>query len=162
MMVESPCLVGEVTGNMLVLSAVGPTGERGEEVMRIMVRDTLAGLDCDLSPDGGRIAVRESRGDTIRILDVRGDEVSMVVSKNPDEIMQSGWIRQICWAASGRGFFLSNGSGLFYTDFAGHARELYRVGQYGLIWGQRPSPDGRHIAFSQRNKERNAWLVEHY
>ena len=156
---EDTCVVGEMAGDTLVVSRVGPAGGRGEEVARIRVR-AVSEWDWSLSPDGSRIALVEPRQDTIRVLDVRSHEVSTVVLRNANEIWAAGKIVRISWAPSGREFFLTGGGGLFCVDLAGEAREVYRGGDY--LFAPVPSPDGRHIAFTQENIELNEWLLERF
>jgi hypothetical protein len=156
---ESTCLLGETAGDTIVVSRVGPTGGRGEEVARIRVRDVHADWDWNLPDDGSRIAVVER--DTIRVLNLTTHEMSTVVLRNANEVRQTGEPVGISWTASGRGFFLTNSTVLFCVDLAGQARELYRTGS---ILSSPPisSPDGRHIAFNQWTRESNAWLLEHF
>jgi hypothetical protein len=154
---ESLCVVGEMAGDTMVVSRVGPTEGRGEQVARIRVRDVLESWGWSLSPDGSRIALVEQ--DTIRILDLKSHEVSTVVLRNSDEVRRLGEPNGISWAPSGRGFFLTTFDVLFYVDLAGQTRELHRT--FGVLSPPVPSPDGRHIAFQQWNPvEGNVWLLE--
>ena len=103
-----------------------------------------------------RIALVEQ--DTIRVLDLSSHEVSRIALKNADEVRRHGEPNSISWAPSGSGFYLTNWTVLFHVDFTGQVRELCQTG--GSMSSPVPSPDRRHIAFTQANGGRNAWLLE--
>jgi serine/threonine protein kinase/DNA-binding winged helix-turn-helix (wHTH) protein/Tol biopolymer transport system component len=176
------CVMAERTadGKELVFSVLDPIRGRGAELTRFDTEPD-GNYSWDLSPDGKRIAVAKQSGRKLDILFLDSHAVKTVMVK--------GWnvgvdrppagrdpVRgpDFHWAANGKGFYVSSGpfltSVLLFVDLEGNAR-IVREQKGGKVPGGRggfsgpwgvPSPDGRHLAILDWNRNRNVWLMENF
>jgi len=65
--------------------------------------------------------------------------------------------------SDGKAYYCGSGSpegaALLRIDMEGHVQVLWRQKGAAVIWGA-PSPDGRHLAFSEQSQNSNLWMVE--
>src|SRR5271155_2060301 len=93
-----------------------------------------------------------------------------VDSRNTERILEVplGWrISELSWTADGNALFAgvqseSTGYMIVRIELDGKPRVLLNRGRNQWIDAPRPSPDGRHLAFSQQTWESNAWLLENF
>jgi Tol biopolymer transport system component len=114
--------------------------------------------DWDLSMDGSTIAIPYHGGESARIrlvsLDTPGEREFTV----PD--LPS--LNRVAWGAFGKGLFASvnakpSGTELYWVDLSGGSRPLHRT---TIESWPAPSPDGTRLAFVDRTRDQNAWLLE--
>jgi hypothetical protein len=74
-----------------------------------------------------------------------------------------GWtILSLSWTADGNALFASTGFFIARVELDGRTRVLLDRSRNQVVDSLCPSPDGRHLAFSQRIFESNAWLLENF
>jgi eukaryotic-like serine/threonine-protein kinase len=158
----SSCVLSNWEQGQLIFYALDPVQGQGKELARTRL-GLSADLDWKISQEGFRIAVfggDQPRGQ-IRILDLRnGTEHNLQ--------LQHGWyIWSLRWAADGNSLFVaaqSKSTGYFIVriDLDGKPTVLLNRGRNQWLGFPCPSPDGRHLAFSQQTFETNAWLLENF
>jgi serine/threonine protein kinase len=156
------CILSRWEQNRLIFEALDPVQGRGKELVRTKLGQA-SDLDWSVSPEGSRIAVSSTDQlyEQVRILDLqKGAERNLQ--------LPHGWhISHLSWAAQGDALFAaaqSKSIGYFIAriELDGKSRVLYDRGRNQSLYGPCPSPDGRHIAFSQQTWETNAWLLENF
>jgi len=156
------CVIAEITedGKQAVVTAFDAVKGRGHELAQFE-SDPHAQVrycNCQISPDGTRLAVELGEEGRIRILSLRGQ---------PEQIIQPKGlqIRDYYWAADGRGLYVgSTGMGkraLVHLDLQGNAHVVRESYGNDFTWGI-PSPDGRHLAFMGWTDNRNIWMMENF
>jgi len=154
---QSPCVLGEQVQNQIVFTAFDPVGGRKGELARVDV-DPYTPVFWDLSPDGRWIAfvAREETRGRIRLVSLTGQGMR--------EIPVSGWthLQYLAWTVDGKALFVSAFASkdppLLRVSLDGKAQLLYK-GHHNLEYPV-PSPDGRYLAFADRNLDGNAWVIE--
>jgi eukaryotic-like serine/threonine-protein kinase len=158
------CVIGEPSedGKQMIVTILDPRRGRGAELFRFDV--SASGNDVTwwlaISPDGRRLAATRSAAGPIYILSLSG------------EILQqfdvTGWndVQAFIWAADGKGLFVTagirNGRELLHVDLQGNAQALWEnTGASGETLAK-PSPDGRHLAFSSWATSGNMWMMEDF
>jgi Tol biopolymer transport system component len=115
-----------------------------------------------ISPDGSWVAVTDLGilDGQVRILNLT-NSVEHVVS-----LVSQGRVREVNWAADGKSLFGAGGLGtdavILQIDLNGTTQVVINRGKDHRLFAPRPSPDGRHLAFSQVTWESNAWLLENF
>ena len=75
-------------------------------------------------------------------------------------------LRDLCWAADGRSLFvlgLTNYNDvILHIDLDGKTQLVLDRGKDHATYAALPSPDGRHLAFSELTWESNNWLLENF
>jgi Tol biopolymer transport system component len=70
------------------------------------------------------------------------------------------------WAADGDSLFAVGSQDpdfiILQIELNGKTHVIINRGKGHLLDSPRPSPDGRHLAFSQYTWESNAWLLENF
>jgi serine/threonine protein kinase len=154
------CVLGELEGDELRLSAFDSNQGPGPELLRIPVTPSPWYLDWDLSPDGRRAALPRWDG-KIRVADLSdGSIVDIPVDKSC--IVQSA-----AWAATGDGLFATASCPgkvfhrLLYVELTGKTH-LLRASPNEWFSCPVPSPDGKHLAFALKPQQTDAWLMEKF
>jgi len=157
------CAIAEITedGKQAVVTAFDPLKGRGRELARIE-RDPNTQVrycDCQISPDGTRLAV-DLRGEgPIRILSLRGQPEQIV---QPKGLVLRG---NYHWAADSKALYVNSiamgKSSLVHVDLQGNAHIVQEQSRSDSTWGI-PSPDGRHLAFMGWTDNRNMWMMENF
>jgi eukaryotic-like serine/threonine-protein kinase len=115
-----------------------------------------------IAPDGSRLAVTDSRrvAGKVHIIDLANSKDHLIV------LVPSWYVWDVTWAADGNSLLAagSNAPNFFVLqiELSGQTHVLINQGKDHLIQLLRPSPDGRHLAFSQLTWESNAWLLENF
>jgi hypothetical protein len=134
-----------------------PIAGKGRELARTAWTDSRTG-DWDLSMDGSTVAIPEHGGETARVrlvgLDKAGErELAIPGLRN---------LKGVVWSSVGSGLFAAVdarpfGTEFYRVDLNGGSRLLHRT--ISASWPV-PTPDGRLLAFVDRTRDRNAWLVQ--
>ena len=157
----NPCVLGGWEHGQLIFSAVDSIHGRGNAIARTKMGKPGM-LDWCLTNDASRIAIvsPDQLPEKIRILDLRN-------GTERDVQLPKGWkIWNQSWAADGSAVFATaqSTSGYFIAriDPDGKTHVLLDRGRNQWLGRPTPSPDGRHLAFSQQTFEANVWLVENF
>jgi Tol biopolymer transport system component len=153
------CAIGESSpdGKQLTITSFDPLKGRGR-ILKTIETDPTASYDWALFPDGSKLAFirREELEAHIRLFSLTGGE--------DREIGVKAWgnLHSLEYS-DGKAFYCGSGSPegatLLRIDMEGRAQVLWRQKGSSFIWGA-PSPDGRHLAFSEQFQNSNLWMVE--
>jgi hypothetical protein len=156
----SSCIFSHWDKGQLIFYELDPIQGQGKELARTKL-GLMTELSWTASPDGLRIAVatRDQLPEQVRVLDSRnGAERNLQ--------LPHGWrIFNLGWAADGNALFTGariTGYFIARIDLDGKTQVLFDQGRIHPLFFPCPSPDGRHLAFSQRSRETNAWLLENF
>jgi Tol biopolymer transport system component len=140
-----------------VFYRLDPVSGQGSELARTAWTHSDPG-DWDLSMDGSTIAIPYHGGESARVrlvsLDGRGQR-ELTIPDLPG-------LQSVAWDSFGKGFFASVtarplGTELYWVDLSGRSHLLHRtVHESSPV----PSPDGTRLAFVDRTRDQNAWLME--
>jgi eukaryotic-like serine/threonine-protein kinase len=133
----------------------------GKELYRTAMMNTPDYLSWKLSPDGSTIALvsPDQLPGQVRMIDLtRSQEHTLQLAKGTEVI-------DIAWTADGKALFglvsQSHKSAIARIDLDGKMHMLLDRGIHELE-NPAASPDGRHLAFSQRTLENNVWLLDNF
>jgi DNA-binding winged helix-turn-helix (wHTH) protein/Tol biopolymer transport system component len=156
----SSCVFSHWEQGQLIFYALDAVQGRGKELARTML-GSPADLDWRVSPEGLRVAVASQAQlrEQVRIIDFRnGTERNLQ--------LPHGWIIwSPSWTADGNALFAAGLSTEFFMariELDGKTRQLLNLGRAHWLGSLCPSPDGRHLAFSQRTWDSNVWLLESF
>jgi Tol biopolymer transport system component len=154
------CILSHWEQGQLIFYALDPVQGRGKELARTKL-GSPTDLAYSVSPEGLRIALasQDKLPEQVRILDFRnGTERNLQ--------LPHGWyIWSLSWTVDGNALFaavLSTGYFIARIDLDGKTRVLLDQNRNHWLSFLCPSPDGRHLAFTQRTFESNAWLLENF
>jgi serine/threonine protein kinase len=157
------CVISEQTADhkQMVVTAFDPVKGRGAELERFdLARDIDLSVDDILSvisPEGTRLAITRSPEGPIEIQSLSRQPTLTVHARGLDKL---GLIR---WSADGKALFVSSrtkdGAKVLHLDLQGHTQLLWKCN--GECFGT-PSPDGRHLAVSDRSRSANMWMMENF
>jgi serine/threonine protein kinase len=157
------CVIAEATEDrkQVVVTALDPVKGRGLELARVdtdpKVQDQS--YQCEISPDGTRLAVKQGGEGPIQILSLRGLPARVI---QPKGLNLRG---DYSWAADGRGLYASSSvkgrTALLYVDLQGDAHVVWENYGTNFTWGI-PSPDGRHLAILGWVQSSNLWMMENF
>jgi Tol biopolymer transport system component len=159
---DASCVVAETTpdGKHIVFSLFDPMSGKGHELSRFTDQHADE-LGWDLSPDGAQVSLFRdfASGFQILTLDSAGS-VRVVQTENGSQL------RNLSWAADGRGFFASaptqHGAEFVHVDLQGKSRHLWGLTGYNIFLAGRPSPDGRHLAIQGSAATSNIWMIDNF
>jgi eukaryotic-like serine/threonine-protein kinase len=156
---SASCILSRWEQGRLIFHALDSNGE-GKELAKTELGWPIQ-LDWSVSPDGLSIAIESQdqlRG-LIRILDLRN-------GNEHDISLPQGWsIWNLSWAADSNALFVAAQANIYFIGrigLNGTAHILLDRGRAQWLTYPRPSPDGRYLAYSQRNSESNVWLLENF
>ena len=160
---SSTCvLVQSEDGKQMIVSILDPIKGRGSELARFDFDRELAAVDVPLgviSPDGTRLAISRNPEGPIEIRSLHGQLLRNIPSQS------LGILTWLTWSADEKGLFVSRkgqqGDELLYLDFQGNATSLRKCVGSDACQGF-PSPDGRHLAVSDRAQSNNMWMMENF
>ena len=156
-----PCVLSRWENAELIFHALDPIQGEGRELGRTKLGKP-EDFEWSVSPDGSRIAItsKDQLREQVRILDLGNNK------KERNLQLPRGWrIWSTSWAADGNALFAAAQSTEYLivrVELDGKTRVLLNRGRNQWLSDPRPSPDGRHLAFSQQTFESNAWLLENF
>jgi hypothetical protein len=161
----TPCVLAQRTGREIVFRRFD--SERGldadrREILRIQLNSDRQ-ISWSLAPDGSRLAwiVSDAPDATIHVVSLRqpgsGREKQVVLK-------DISYLHAVNWSPEGEGWYITTRLPVSWEIL--HATEsrtqvLWQgQGEYSPeAW---PSPDDRHLAFSQQEQESNVWMLENF
>ena len=176
------CMIAERSADrkQLAFTALDPMKGRATILARFDT-DTDGVYSWDISPDGRQIAVAKQSTSRFDILSLDGRATRSLTLKGwsigvdrppPGRDPVRG--ADFDWAANGKGFYVASGPFrtpvLLFVDLQGNARIVREQkggeapggrGGFSGLWGI-PSPDGKHLAILNWNRNRNVWLMENF
>lgn len=166
----APCVLAQRTGNQVVFRPFDPeTGfaAKNSELFRIPLAPDQR-LSWSLSPDDSRLAwIRSDAADpvihVVSLLPGSGQN-SGSESREKQVLLKSvSHLHALNWSPQGEAWYVTThlpGSwAILYVTQEGHIQALWQgTGEYAPeAW---PSPDRRHLAFSQQEQDSNVWMLE--
>ena len=157
---SSLCALAERTEDRkhLIFTSIDALKGRGPELARFDL-DPGMNWQCDISPEGTRLAVSGNPHGPIHILSLRGHPEQVIPAKF------NNLMGLFYWAADGKGLYVPDqtkrGTVLSYLDLYGKAHEVW-VSPSGWAISARPSPDGRHLAILHSTATSNIWMMENF
>ena len=161
---SGPCVMADLEDNQIVFSTLDPAQGKGGEMARIPyhAKDVA---HWSLSPDGSRIAMVETGGESseIKILSLEDRRITSLRVR----AWRWKYLTGIAWAADGKRFFAIAGSdassALISIDPTGKLMVLHEVDP-GRAWLGIPiaSPDGRYLAFTKRTYVSDLVILENF
>lgn len=164
-----PCLIAQRQDNQIVFRAFDPL--KGFELpSRVITRAAPSGaFDWAISPDGSSLAwiERDPRHAIIHVVPLARSNGGGLTAGKARDVAVQGWaqLHFITWAPGGKGWFLVSSSeagwSLLHVEPDGLPHAMLTVAS---DWPPDvyPSPDGRHIAFSEQSFGSNVWMLEHF
>jgi Tol biopolymer transport system component len=152
------CVIRSSIGrDWYVFYHLDPVTGQGRELARTAWMHSDPG-DWDLAMDGSTIAIPYHGGESARIRLVSLDKPGERELTIPDLPR----LNRVAWGAFSKGLYASinthpPGTELYWVDLSGRSRLLHRttIESWPL-----PSPDGTRLAFFDRTRDQNAWLLE--
>ena len=152
------CILGAGESNQLVFNALDPARGPGRELYRTGIR-AADDVHAKISPDGSTIAIssNDQLHGKIRFIDLaRRQEHDAALSEGIDVVA-------LDWTPDAKALLASaaqTGQNMIIRiELDGKVSTLANLGVHEVFWIT-TSPDGRHLAFSQRTQENNVWLVD--
>jgi Tol biopolymer transport system component len=156
------CILGRWEKDEVIFSWLDSVRDAGKEIVRTKLSDRDNYVTWDISPDGSRIALAffEAPVVKIRILDLKS-------ASQRDLLLPAGWgVWDVAWSSNGDSLLLAaqTANGYFLATFAldGKSHVLLDRGCNQWLSYLKPSPDGRHLFFTQQSFEHNLWLLENF
>ena len=157
------CIFWSIAGNELRLALYDLESGEGREVVRFpWTHSEWPAVAVSRNGTRASVFVHDASGeDGIRIIDIPSGDVREIKFKGVDAMQQSAF------TADGRALFVTNqvagGMSLFRVELDGRTSVLHRTDGVGDWMGTlRPSPDGRHLAFSTISFGSDLWLLENF
>ena len=149
----------------MIVTAFDPVQGRGVELGRFALKpDANIGVNidhlvlCQISPDGTRLAIARSSDGPVEIHSLKGQPTFTISATSLERMVM------LKWAGDGMGLFVSrrflDGYEIVYVDIAGNSQSLWR--SQGTWCVSKPSPDGRHLAIYEVEKNTNMWMMENF
>jgi hypothetical protein len=159
------CVFGRPTAEKseLVVVAFDPLGSAGKELLRIpLEKGSNADLGFDywwqLSPDGSKIGIVKKHGNQIRLVPLSGGPTRTITINGYSDFLE------LFWAMDSQSMFVSTqapgGVILLRVSLGGEAQPIWHT-KSAHTWGV-PSPDGRHLAILDSNRESNVWMINNF
>jgi serine/threonine protein kinase/Tol biopolymer transport system component len=157
----SSCVFSHWEQGHLIFYALDPVQGLGKELARTKLGSSIY-VKWRVSPEGLRIAVTslDQLHEQVRIIDFRnGTERNLQ--------LPHGWtIWSLGWTANGNALFTTGLSTTGYfiarIELDGKTQVLLNRGRSQWLGLLCPSPDGRHLVFSQGTFDSNVWLLENF
>jgi hypothetical protein len=163
---EGPCILAQRTGAEIVFRKFDP--ERGfaaasNDSLRIPLASNLK-ISWALAPDGSHLAwiVSDAPDATIHVMSLQ----QQTSERHESEIALKNLshMHALNWSPDGKGWYLT-------THLPVSWKIIYVTGvRTNDLWEGKgeyspepwPSPDGRHLAFSQLEQDSNVWMLENF
>jgi len=146
----------------MAITAFDPVKGRGLELARFDLDPdfdaNVSFLHWNIAPNGETFVAAPGPGGPIQIRSLRGGSTHAIRAKGLNNM------RQLVWAADGKGLFVSNvtndGSEVRHVDLRGNTNLLWKCS--GNRCSGQPSPDGRHLAVYDWKQSANMWMMENF
>ena len=156
----NPCVIATSVKDQTVFHEIDPMHGLGKELTRLNTKDYAPTWTWSLSPDGSQAAISTGVANTrLHILDLRTGQA------NPVPLTTSANIWAIHWTQDGKALLVaaqSNGYFLARVTLDGKMTVLLDRGRNHWLTAPIPSPDGKHIAFTQQSFDFNAWMIQNF
>jgi Tol biopolymer transport system component/predicted Ser/Thr protein kinase len=156
------CILSRWEKGEVIFSWLDSVHDPGKEIVRTKLSDRDNYITWDIAPDGSRItlAFYDAPAMKIRILDLKS-------GTQRDLQVPAGWsVWDVAWSSNGDSLLLAAQSedGYFLATLAldGKTHVLLDRGRNQWLSLLKPSPDGRHLFFTQQSFENNLWLLENF
>lgn len=165
------CVLAQRAGSEIVFRQFDP--DRGfdvgaSELLRVPVDPALK-ISWALVPDGSRLAwiISDAPDATIHVASLPrpGSDRTMSETRDNEAVVKDeSHLHALSWSMDGKGWYVTTRSPaswkILYTNGI-HTRVLWQgQGEYSPeAW---PSPDGRHLAFSELERDSNTWMLEDF
>ncbi len=164
-----PCVLAERQGNQIVFRTFDPESgfEQGSKELATTGYLPQFYFDWCLAPDGLDIAwvLWDSTSNRIHLLHLNPNAGSLTGNERDIDIQGGSYLHAIAWSPDGKGWFivreLPASWVLLHADMQGNASQLLTVSST-FAPDVLPSPDGRHLAFSEENFSSNVWLLRNF
>jgi serine/threonine protein kinase len=158
----APCALAERSKDrkQMIITSFDPIKGRGPELARFDVDpdQTVNSFRWDILPDGTRLAAARGMDGYLQIRSVGNGATQVIRVKGFNDI------RELTWAADGKGFLVSSGSGggsvLYHVDLQGNPKALWKC-SWNSCYGHQ-SPDGRHLNVWDARQNSNMWIMENF
>jgi serine/threonine protein kinase/Tol biopolymer transport system component len=148
------CVLLEVADGKQVVTRIDPLEGRREVLAALAV--TEQEVFAALSPDGAELASVEEYHDGFRIVDLKTGAVRTIRPNSPPP----RHLQSPAWSPDGQKLFVTAFQEILDIDQQGRSHLIFEV----PIWvgAPCPSPDGKHLAFTNSVGESNVTLLEHF
>jgi Tol biopolymer transport system component len=153
------CVLIEKAATQLAVYSLDPLAGKGRKLASTETGSSFLN-SLALAPDGSRLAVAMDPG-RVRLLSLDGEPAH--------DVLISGWSLDsvpFFWAADGNGWYMSSsssaGTDLLRVDLNGHAEVLRHQAVQQNVNAAVPSPDGRHVPFTEMTSVSNVWTIEKF
>jgi serine/threonine protein kinase len=158
----APCALAERSKDrkQMIITSFDPIKGRGPELARFDVDpdQTVNSFRWDILPDGTRLAAARGMDGYLQIRSVENGTTQVIRVKGFNDI------QELTWAADGKGFLVSSGSGggsvLYHVDLQGNPKALWKC-SWNSCYGHE-SPDGRHLNVWDGRQNSNMWIMENF
>jgi hypothetical protein len=167
----APCFTAQRVGAEIVFRQFDP--EHGfdagdKDTLRIPLEPKQK-MSWALSADGSRLAwiVSDAPRAIIHVVSLRRSNSGRLESQNAQTaiaLKDLSYLHALSWSPDGNGWYVTThlpaSWRMLYTDGL-HTRALWRGhGDYSPeVW---PSPDGRHLVFSELEQDSNVWMLHNF
>ncbi|MGH9405205.1 MAG: hypothetical protein ACRD3D_05115, partial [Terriglobia bacterium] len=166
-----PCVLAERQGSQIAFRAFDPAKgfeSRGAAIGHVPVASQFH-FAWALAPDLSSLAwIQWSPvDDHIHVLPLAYKASQLSTGGSEYRVTAGGeaYLHSIAWARDARGWYLTTQQParwtLIYATLTGKVSKLLRVPS-PLAPDVFPSPDGRHLAFSEESSSSNVWLLENF
>jgi Tol biopolymer transport system component len=163
---DAPCILAQRTGNEVLFRQFNPesgfvAGENG--ALRIPLAPNLR-ISWALAPDGSHLAwiVSDAPDATIHV--VPFEQRSSEGREREIVLRNLSHLHALNWSPDGKGWYLTTRLPVSWKIIYASGIRTYDLWQGKGNYSPEPwpSPDGRHLAFSQLEQDSNVWMLQSF